>query len=59
MILEQKGTRMAEEGEEWNGLEMKILKSLANFFKMHEQWRSSFNLASAVRKGKSTNEMKW
>ena len=29
MILEQKGTRMAEDGEDWNGLEMTILKSLA------------------------------
>ena len=34
---------MAEDGEDWNGLEMMILKSLANFFKMHEWWRSSFN----------------
>ena len=36
-ILEQKGTRMAEDGEDWNGLEMTILKSLANFFKIHER----------------------
>ena len=43
MILEQKGTRMAEDDEDWNGLEMTILKSLANFFKIHERWRSSFN----------------
>ena len=42
VILKQKGTRMAEDGEDWNGLEMTILKSLANFFKMHERWRSSF-----------------
>ena len=41
-ILKQKGTRMAEDGEVWNGLEMTILKSLANFFQMHERWRSSF-----------------
>ena len=41
-ILKQKGTWMAEDGEVWNGLEMTILKTLANFFKMHEQWRSSF-----------------
>ena len=34
---------MAEDGEDWNGLEMTILKSLANFFKMHERWCSSFN----------------
>ena len=34
---------MAEDGEDWNRLEMTILKSLANFFKIHEQWRSSFN----------------
>ena len=32
VILEQKRTRMAEDGEDWNGLEMMILKSLANFF---------------------------
>ena len=42
VILKQKGTRMAEDGEDWNGLEMTILKSLAIFFKMHEQWRNSF-----------------
>ena len=44
VILEQKGTRMAEDGEDWNGLEMTILNSLATFFKRHERWRSSFNL---------------
>ena len=44
VILEQKGTRMAEDGEDWNGLEMTILKSLANFSKTHERWRSSFKL---------------
>ena len=32
LILEQKGTRMAEDGKDWNGLEVMILKSLANFF---------------------------
>ena len=42
VILKQKGTNVAEDGEDWNGLEMTILKSLANFFKMHEWWRSSF-----------------
>ena len=34
---------MAEAGEDWNGLEMTILKSLANFFKIRERWRTSFN----------------
>ena len=34
---------MAEDGEDWNGLEMTIWKSLPKFFKMHERWRSSFN----------------
>ena len=43
VILKQKGTRMAEDGEDWNGLEKMILKSLANFFKLHKRWRSSFN----------------
>ena len=28
----KKGTRMAEDGEDWNGLEMTILNSLAIFF---------------------------
>ena len=42
VILNQKETRMAEDGEDWNGLEMTILKSLAIFFKMHERWRSPF-----------------
>ena len=37
VILKQKGTRMAEDGEDWKGLEMTILKSLANFFKMPER----------------------
>ena len=33
VILKQKGTRMAEDREDWNKLElMTILKSLANFF---------------------------
>ena len=34
VILKRKGTRMAEDGEDWDGLEMTILKSLANFFKV-------------------------
>ena len=37
LILKQKGTRMTEDGEHCNGLEMRILKSLAYFFKIHEQ----------------------
>ena len=32
MILKQKRTSMVEDGEDWNGLEMTILKSLAIFF---------------------------
>ena len=32
---------MSGDGEDWNGLEMTILKSLAVFFKIHERWRSS------------------
>ena len=32
VILEQKVTRMAEHDKDWNGLEMAILKSLANSF---------------------------
>ena len=43
VILEQKGTWMAEDGEDWSGMEMMIMKSLANFFKIHEWWCSSFN----------------
>ena len=35
MILEQKGTRLDEDGEDRNGLEMAILKSLAIFFNIH------------------------
>ena len=35
---------MAEDGEDWNGLEMTILKSLVNFFKLHKRWRSAFNV---------------
>ena len=31
VILKQKGTRRAEDGEDWNGFEMTILKSLAVF----------------------------
>ena len=43
VILKQKRTRMAEDAEDWNGLEMTTLKISANFFKMRERWRSSFN----------------
>ena len=43
VILKQKGTKMAEDSEDWNGLEKTILKSLANFFKINKGWRSSFN----------------
>ena len=43
VILKQKGAKMAEDGKDWNGLEMTILKSLANLFKINERWRSSFN----------------
>ena len=32
VILEQERTRMAEDGKDWDGFEMTILKSLANFF---------------------------
>ena len=32
VILKHKGTRMAEDGEDWNGLEIMILKNLATFF---------------------------
>ena len=42
VILEQKGTRMAEDGEDWNGLEMTVLKNFANFSKIHKRWHSSF-----------------
>ena len=34
VILKQKGAKMAQDGEHWNGLEMTILKSLANFFQV-------------------------
>ena len=44
VILKQKGAKMAEDGEDWNRLEMTILKSLAKFFKMNERWRSSFKM---------------
>ena len=46
VILKQKGAKMAEDGEDWNGLEMTILKSLANFFKINERWRSSFKFSA-------------
>ena len=37
VILEQKGTMMDEDGQDCNGLERTILKSLANFFKLNER----------------------
>ena len=44
-IIKQKGTRMANDGEDVrNRLETTILKSLANFFQIHERCRSSFKL---------------
>ena len=36
LILKQIGTTMAEDGEDWNGLEMTILKSLAKFFSKYK-----------------------
>ena len=44
VILKQKGARMAEQGEDLNGLKMAILlKKLGYFFsKVHERWRTSF-----------------
>ena len=35
---------MAEDEEDWNGLEMAILKSFSYFFKMHKPWRSSLKV---------------
>ena len=32
---------MAADGEDWNWLEITILKSLAMFFKIHQRWRPS------------------
>ena len=43
VILEKKETRMVEDGEVWNGLEMTILKRLAIFIKVRERWRGAFN----------------
>ena len=37
VILKQKGIRTAEDGEDSNRLEMMILKSLADFFKIHKR----------------------
>ena len=39
---------MVEDGEDWNGLDVTILKSLAIFFKIHEWWRGSFNNRNCV-----------
>ena len=49
VILEQKGTRMSEDGQDWNGSEITILKSLANFCKKPERWRSSFQIYSLMK----------
>ena len=32
MILKQRGIRIVEDGEDWNGLEIMILKSLGSLF---------------------------
>ena len=37
MILKQKGTRIAEDGEDLNGLQISILKSLPYFLQIHER----------------------
>ena len=51
---------MAEEGEDWNWLElMTILKSLAIFFKTHEGWRSSFNLATVMKMHVFCRDDRW
>ena len=49
VILQQKGAKMTENGEDGNGLEMKILKSLAIFFKINERRRSSLNKMIQLR----------
>ena len=43
LIRKQKRTRMVVGGEDWNGLEITTLKSLANFFKVDKRCRSSCN----------------
>ena len=50
MILAQKGTnlKMTEDDEDCNGLDMTILKSLANFFKIHERDVAPLNRGSTV-----------
>ena len=59
VILKQKGTKIGEDGEDWNRLEMTILKSSANFFKMHEWWRSSFKMADYEREGSAQKVQNW
>ena len=57
MILKQKGARRAEDGEDWNGLEMTILKCLANFFfKIHVQWRNSFKKGKGLDLGAESDK---
>ena len=39
---------MAEDGEDWNELELTILKSVAIIYKIHERWHSSFKLQVTI-----------
>ena len=48
VILKQKGAKMAEDGEDWNGLEMAILKSLTIFFQIPERWCSCFKTVDFI-----------
>ena len=59
VILKKKGTRIAKDGEDWNGLEMTILKSLAIFFKMHERWRSSFKAGNVSISKQNKGSFAW
>ena len=51
MIVEQKGTRMAEDGEDWNGLKMTILKSLAISMESLGQYFSTPNRILVIYSG--------
>ena len=52
--VKQKRTRMVEDGQNFSGLEMTILTSLANFFKIHTNddvapFCFSIDMAATVR----------
>ena len=56
VILNQKGTSLAEDGEDWNRLGMTILKSWANFSKYINDDLGPFRIMTYICTGEIQSE---